>query len=397
MIRWVRREPLLAGALLSLPVLFLLDFLSDVVFVPSFFVIPVVVTAPLGRPRATLGVGLAALALSGLALARGGFPFEVALSRLTLLAAVIMATAWVAEVVRRARQRLREQEAQMRVLAENASDIVFRSTPDAVIEWVSPSVERELGYAPEEMVGHPVGTFVHPRDVETTVQASRELNDRRSAVTYRARFQRSDGTLTWLEISARPVIRDGQMVGRVGSARSIDRQVALEEELRRRATTDELTGATRRDEALRHLRSLQAGHERTGRGSAVIFCDIDLFKQVNDTYGHAGGDEVLREVAERLRCSLREEDSVARFGGDEFVVILHSIHSLQDAQHIAEKLHTAMLRGIPMPDGRSAHVTLSMGLAEVRPGESITDVLGRADAALYEAKRAGRDRVVCAS
>lgn len=106
---------------------------------------------------------------------------------------------------------------------------------------------------------------------------------------------------------------------------------------------------------------------------------------------------MLREVTRRFKDQLREEDSVSRFGGDEFVVILHSIHSMDDAQRIAEKLHGTALRSIPLPDGRSAHITLSMGVTEVSEGESVAAVLERADAALYEAKRTGRDRVVCAT
>lgn len=382
---------------MSLPAMFAVDFLSDVVFVPSFFVIPVIITAPLARPRATLAVGAVALPLSGVALLRTDMPDELILSRLLLLASTIAVTVWVAGIIQRARTRLTQSEEEMRVLAENASDIVFRCSPEGVVEWVSPSVERELGYRPQDMVGQVMGTFVHPQDVDTLVEARRELRFRRAHLAYRARFQRTDGSLTWMEVTARPLLDEGHARGFVGSARAIDRQVALENELRRRATTDDLTGATRREEAIQHLQRLRHVRERTGHGSAVIFCDIDLFKQVNDTYGHAGGDEVLRELAERFRCSLREEDSVARFGGDEFVVILHSIHTMDDAQRIAEKLHRATLRPIPMPDGRSALVTLSMGLAEVHDDESISDVLARADEALYEAKRAGRDRIVCAS
>jgi len=244
------------------------------------------------------------------------------------------------------------------------------------------------------MIGQPLGSFIHPADVETMLEASRELNMDR-AVTYRARFQRRRGDLTWLEVNARPVFDHGKMLGRVGSARRIDRQVALEDELRRRANTDDLTGVSRRDGALQHLEALQRDHQRTGHAAAVIFCDIDYFKGINDEYGHAGGDEVLRQLAERLRSHLREEDSVARFGGDEFVIVLHSIHSLEDAQRIADKLHMATYLPIHLTDGRDVHATFSMGLTPIRAGETIPEVLERADQALYEAKETGRDRVVC--
>lgn len=391
---WIRREPLLVAAVASLPVLFVVDFLTPDVFIPNFFVLPIVATAALGRPRITLVVTAAAIPLAAVALVHSEEITSVAVARLLLITASGLVSAWVASIVATSRERMRQSHESMRTLAENASDIVFRSTPEAVIEWVSPSVERELGYRPEEMVGRPIGSFIHPEDVPTMFAASRALNPN-GAIDYRARFQRARGGLTWLEVTARPVIKGGEVIGSVGSARCIDRQVRLEEELRRRANTDDLTGADRREQAMRHLESLQHVQERTGHGSAVIFCDIDNFKLVNDTYGHGGGDEVLRQMADRLRSHLREEDSVARFGGDEFVVVLHSIHSLEDAQRIAAKLHRATYLPIRLRDGREVQATLSMGLTLIRAGDSIPDVLERADRALYEAKEAGRDRVVC--
>lgn len=391
---WIRREPLLTATVASLPVLFLADFLTPDVFIPNFFVLPLVVTAALGRPRVTLVVTAMAVPLASVALAYSEEITSVAVARLVLITASGLVSAWVASIVATSRQRMRESNESLRTLAENASDIVFRSSPAAVIEWVSPSVERELGYHPDEMVGRPVGSFVQPDDVAVMLAASRELNTSRP-VDYRVRFQHARGGLTWLEVTARPVIRGGEVIGHVGSARCIDRQVRLEEELRRQATTDDLTGADRREQAMRHLESLQHAHQRTGHESAVIFCDVDNFKLVNDTYGHGGGDEVLRQLADRLRSNLREEDSVARFGGDEFVVVLHSIHSLQDAQRIADKLHMATYLPIRLRDGREVQATLSMGLTPIRPGETIPEVLERADQALYEAKETGRDRVVC--
>lgn len=391
---WFLREPLVASAVLALVLLFVLDFFTPDYFVPNFFVVPLIASAYLGRLRVTLGLSVLALILGGIATVHDEGFTTVGLARITLLAIVGATSCWVALSVGSARARWKESEAQMRLLVENASDIVFRSTPEAVIEWVSPSVRAELGYEPNVMIGRPVGSFVHPDDVARVMETSRELHTNRR-VTYRARFQCADGRLTWLEVNVRPLLQEGEVVGRIGSARRIDHQVALEEELRRKATTDDLTGATRRNEALRHLENLRRDHSRTGHESAVIFCDIDNFKAINDTFGHGGGDEVLRQMAERLRSGVREEDSVARFGGDEFVVVLHSIHSLEDAQRIAAKLHLATYVPMHLSDGREVHATLSMGLTPVRPGESIAETLERADQALYEAKEAGRDRVVC--
>jgi len=178
------------------------------------------------------------------------------------------------------------------------------------------------------------------------------------------------------------------------SRRATATVVAQQEELLRLAQTDELTGATRRNAALKHLAELKVLQGRTGHLATVIFCDIDRFKDVNDDYGHDAGDQVLRELTTRMRSCLREEDSVARFGGDEFVIVLHSIRSLADTERLAESLQLAVASPITLPDGRSTHVFVSMGLTLMRAGEGASEVLARADEALYLAKERGRRQIV---
>ena len=294
MVEWFRRESIAILATASLVLIFWLDLSSQDVYVHNFIVIPIVLTAALGRPTLTALVGTFAVVLAVSAAFLGGGVSTSAMERALLIVVCVVASVWVASIVRTSRARLRRREAEMRELVDGSSDIVFRSTPDDVIEWVSPSVERELGYRPEEMVGQPVGSFLDPSDVDAVLSASRELSVRLPAA-YRARFQRRDGSLTWLEVTVQPVLKGSDVVGRVGAARCIDRQVKLEEELRCRASTDDLTGFARRGEALQHLTRLRHLHERTGQASAVIFCDIDLFQGSNDTYGHAGRDARGRE------------------------------------------------------------------------------------------------------
>ena len=127
----------------------------------------------------------------------------------------------------------------------------------------------------------------------------------------------------------------------------------------------------------------------------MLFCDIDRFKSINDTHGHSGGDEVLKEVANRVRDACRGDDLIARLGGDEFVVLLHGVQDLAAAAMVAEQIRTAVHQPIAVA-GIETTLTLSIGLALAGPDSDPALLLGMADKALYGAKRAGRDQVVIA-
>jgi two-component system cell cycle response regulator len=153
------------------------------------------------------------------------------------------------------------------------------------------------------------------------------------------------------------------------------------------AVTDSLTGLRNRRFALRHLDGLLRGP-----GAAVLMLDVDRFKSINDTHGHAIGDMVLREVAERLKVHLRAADVVARFGGEEFLVVIAGA-PVDYAAAVAERLRSA-IEVEPIPaDGRLLAVTASIGIAAALPGTPIDELLAAADAALYRAKAGGRNRV----
>ena len=165
------------------------------------------------------------------------------------------------------------------------------------------------------------------------------------------------------------------------------------EELRRQAETDALTGVPNR----RHLMTV-AEHElaraqRYGGALALFMVDIDHFKTINDTFGHQAGDHVLIEIASRLRRSLRGSDMVARWGGEEFVVLLRDC-ALPDALRLAEDIRAAIAE---LPFGAMGSLTVSVGVAEARASEDLTTWLERADQALYRAKRSGRNEVAADS
>jgi two-component system, cell cycle response regulator len=176
-------------------------------------------------------------------------------------------------------------------------------------------------------------------------------------------------------------------------------QDRLDENYRRSlslALTDELTGLYNRRYLLAHLDEVRARADSNGTGAAVLMFDIDHFKRVNDTYGHAAGDEVLRQIAARARASVRSVDLVARLGGEEFAVVMPET-GLDIAAAVADRLRLAVASEpfALAPDGARLRVTVSIGATAAMPGgEDRDQLLRRADIALYEAKAAGRNRVV---
>lgn len=170
----------------------------------------------------------------------------------------------------------------------------------------------------------------------------------------------------------------------------------VEEELRVLATTDPLTGLYNRRRILEIAESERRRRARAERGLAVIIADVDGFKQVNDGLGHQAGDAVLRALAERLRGLLRAQDAVARWGGEEFLFVLPET-DLDGAIRVAEKLRAAVA-GAPVDvGGRHLALHMSFGVSQLAPQESIESCVVRADRALLEAKRQGKNRVLAAA
>ncbi len=155
---------------------------------------------------------------------------------------------------------------------------------------------------------------------------------------------------------------------------------------------DRLTGLARREVLIDRLDHCMLRSERTSEQFAVLYCDLDGFKLVNDVFGHEAGDAVLAEVADRLRNHVRPYDTVARFGGDEFVILLENINKSSDALAIAQRMVTSMAEAVAIRDAE-ATVGISIGVAVSGADSTAEAMLARADAAMYEAKHAGKGRV----
>ena len=280
-----------------------------------------------------------------------------------------------------------------RLIADNSSDVIVH-TRDERIVWASPSIEALTGIAAERWVGRDVSGFVFDDD-RHIADAGAEAVARGESPVFRLRLTQPDGSCRWAELH--PVTyydSFGQPDGVITSVRFVDDLVRAQEELTHAAHHDAVTGMLNRHEVLNQLAGITTHPARTGTDVAVVFCDLDVFKPINDEHGHAAGDDVLRAVAERIRACIRADDLAARIGGDELLVVLPSVHSLEEATHLAEKIRDTVTGVITTRSGVEVVTTVSIGVTLAHPGESGDEMVQRADRAMYEAKRAGGNRVV---
>ena len=287
---------------------------------------------------------------------------------------------------------LAESEEAFRLLAQNSSDVVVRVRDDKFL-WVSPSLKGALGWQPEQWISRSPLDRIHPNDLASYRTAIQAIA-RGENVVRRGRISAQDGTWHWVEVNAAPFrdLRD-HIDGVVASFRIIDREVAAQQELEHHAHFDGLTGLLNRREVLERIDALKVPVQRTGLQTAILFCDLDRFKAINDTYGHAAGDQLLQTVTARLQGCLRREDLAARIGGDELLVVLRGVQDLDNAVAIGEKICRVVQEPVPTAAGE-LQISLSIGVTLALPGESSDALMARADDAMYRAKQTGRNRVV---
>ncbi len=415
---------------------------------------------------------------------------------------------------------LAESESRYRLLAENATDVVYQLDADSRLKWVSPSIGAVLGWRPEQLIGVDAIELAHPDDIATVLSWRRKLFDGTESPKFEVRMRCADGATKWMSLQARPT-RDhaGSINGVIVGLRDVDQEVRaraqaarvegmfrlamngapqgmsvtgldlgflqvnpalcsmlgrdeawllahnvrdvvhpadLEQdlagrgellngrgeasvqecrwlradgseiwvnhsmgllrdeheqplfyvshvqdntaahqaraELSYRPTHDALTGLINREHVHERIAGVLGQVPLRGGPAGLLFCDLDNFKQVNDNFGHAVGDHVLRITADRIVSVLRGSDIVARLGGDEFVVMLTEVHDLSAAIAMAEKIREAVAAPIILDD-QHLNITISVGVALAVPDADVALLLRSADGALYEAKEGGRDRV----
>jgi diguanylate cyclase (GGDEF)-like protein/PAS domain S-box-containing protein len=290
-----------------------------------------------------------------------------------------------------ARAAVAAEQGRVQAMLAGGSDVTF-IVGDGRVTYQSPSTERVMGYAPDSLLGRDYLDLVHPDDRARTVEFVRGLLDEPGASGLLAcRLQAADGVYLPVESSCRNLLHDPAVAGFVVTARDVTERQQLEQQLEHRAFHDDLTGLANRALLLDRLQHTAARVARSGGRYAVLVVDVDGFKPINDTFGHATGDAVLRAVARRLEAATRRSDTIARLASDEFAVLVEEHLDAVDAARIAARILAEVRQPIPT-GGADVTVSVSIGIADDRDGDRPEDVLRNADIAMYLAKRDGADR-----
>ncbi len=287
--------------------------------------------------------------------------------------------------------------------AHSALSAHFENTPLAVIEWDptmkpirwSGNAEPIFGWSADEVLGRPLENWrlVYEEDEDAVAGMVRRLSaGPESQATILNRNYRKDGSVIWVEWH-NSALRDagGRLVSILSLAQDVSSRIQAEERLQYMATHDGLTGLPNRLLLTDRLASAIARADRASQRMAVMFLDLDHFKDVNDTLGHRVGDELLKDLARRIRGTLRQSDLLVRLSGDEFVIVLENLEGEGGPDRVAQKILDDVLRPFPI-EGHEVHVSASLGYA-VYPedGGEPELLLKNADAAMYHAKELGRN------
>jgi diguanylate cyclase (GGDEF)-like protein/PAS domain S-box-containing protein len=301
-------------------------------------------------------------------------------------------------VHKRAEMALEESEARYREVLDHISEVIFRTDAHGRWTMLNPAWEELTGFTVKESLGRPVSEFVVAEDRPcidafcTPLILGHRLFDRDEI-----RIATRDGGHRWVSIYARSALDEQRKVSATfGTLIDITERKHAEEEIRRLAFYDSLTALPNRSLLHDRLGQAVAGAHRNRRNGAVLFIDLDNFKDINDTLGHEVGDNLLRQVAQRMLETMREADTLARLGGDEFVVVLNDLHpdparAAAQAEALGRKLIAVLAEPYRLGE-RERHCTPSIGVTLFGEEETTPDeLLRQADLAMYRAKAAGRN------
>jgi diguanylate cyclase (GGDEF)-like protein/PAS domain S-box-containing protein len=328
------------------------------------------------------------------------FPIELALSQAMLEGQPqLIAIAHDITERKRAEQALREGAEKLRMFTDNVPAMTIAFDANLRCIFANKRYADFIGISAADIVGKHLREIVGV-DVYCKIEGHFVQALRGHPVTYQRAHKPANGESLYLEIKVLPHVGDqGKILGCFAVATDITEHVLAEERIQRTAHRDSLTGLPNRllfNDRLNQAINLA---KRNSRQFALLFLDLDRFKTVNDTLGHAAGDELLQGVAARIRRQVRESDTVARVGGDEFTVILPDIARREEAETVARKIIAALAAPFPLGSQKhSVNIGISVGIAVYPSDGSDADVLVKAaDAAMYGAKKVGSSFRSCAA
>jgi len=291
---------------------------------------------------------------------------------------------------------LKQSEARFASLVRNASDIVTVVEIDSTITYASPSSQRTLGYSSGDLGGTRFVDLVHEEDKTRALSFISATSDAEGLTgILEFRLRRRDGSFIYAETQRTNLLHDANVHGIVLTTRDVSERREFEEQLSHQAFHDSLTGLANRVLFRDRVTHALERQERDQRPVSVLFMDLDDFKTVNDSLGHAAGDVLLGEVGERIRQILRAPDTAARLGGDEFAVLLEDGGDGIGAADVADRLIQSLDAPFHLED-KEVFVRASIGIAVAEPGDhEIDDVealMRNADVAMYMAKERGKNR-----
>ncbi len=299
-------------------------------------------------------------------------------------------------------QELAQKENHFRSLVQGSSDVIMIAAPTGVLRYVSPAAAGVYGRDAEELVGSELASLIHPEDLGRVVHEVRRFlaaapedePTTRIECRFRAGEQRLGGD-GWLNVESTVNRHHG---GLIFNSRDVTERVRLQAQLQHNASHDALTDLPNRALFTERVTQAVTGRRASDHDTAVLYIDLDGFKQVNDTIGHQAGDELLIQAARRLGDSVRAGDIAARLGGDEFAALITGDGTRDLAarefriHEIADRLRIKLSEPYRI-DGRDVRVAASIGVAFADPGVSPAGLLRNADLAMYRAKQAGKGRV----
>lgn len=284
-------------------------------------------------------------------------------------------------------QDLKKAEERFSDIAHSTSNWLWETNVDNRFTYCSHSSSEIIGYHPSDLIGKPINLF----NIQESNSYLSAIQGQQNLVDVECWFKHQDGRIVCLLVSAKPITKNGAFSGYRGVFEDITEKRLQEEKIKNLAYSDVLTGLPNRTLFQDKLDETIRFSSQDKKKFAIMFLDLDHFKYINDSMGHAAGDQLLIKLSERLNQSLRSRDVLARLGGDEFVIILPDIHTEQDVIDIAQRIFESFKTEVIVCD-KPIFVTLSLGISIFpNDGRDAQTLLKRGDSAMYQAKSQGRN------